>query len=559
MSYFFFLYRSPSSLCTVFDSISSNIDEVLSINPSANVFVLGDFNVHHKDWLTYSGGTDRPGELCYNFPISNDLTQIVNFPTRIPDCDSHSPALLDLFISSDASICSTMAFPPLGNSDHVVVSVSIDFPINSNQDTPFHRVAYDYSCADWDGLLDHLRDLPWEDIFKVSASAAASEFCEWVQVGIDVYIPHRKYQVKPHSSPWFSAACAAAIVHRNHFFRLCQQNKSSESKAKFRQSNNRCKRVLEVAKLAYATKTKESITSLKLGSRDFCRIANSVLDKGKSAIPPLFNGPEVLSSACDKAKLFAKNFSKNSNLDDSGISLPVFPLRTNLKLHNISITPKMVEKVITNLDSSKASGPDCIPVVVLKNCEPELSYILAKLFNNCLKESCFPDCWKISLVVPVFKNVGERSTAKNYSDFQYGFRSSRSTADLLTVVSDRIARAFNRSGATRAVALDISKAFDRVWHAGLLQKLKSYGNSGLIFGLISSFSVIGGFGSFWMGNLHMIIQLMLVFLKGLFLVLHFSYYTLMTFLMMLSVILLSMLMILLSTLNAIRHLICGNN
>ena len=91
VSYFFFLYWSPSSaLCTVFDSISSNIDEVLSINPSANVFVFGDFNVHHKDWLTYSGGTDRPGELCYNFSISNDLTQMVNFPTRIPDCDSQS-------------------------------------------------------------------------------------------------------------------------------------------------------------------------------------------------------------------------------------------------------------------------------------------------------------------------------------------------------------------------------------------------------------------------------------------------------------------------------------
>ena len=128
------------------------------------------------DWLTYSGGTDRPGELCYNFSISNNLTQIVNFPTRIPDCDSHSPALLDLFLSSGAIICSTMAFPPLGNSDHIVVSVSIDFPINSKQDTPFHRVTYDYSCADCDG--DHLRDVPWEDIFKLSASAAASEFCE---------------------------------------------------------------------------------------------------------------------------------------------------------------------------------------------------------------------------------------------------------------------------------------------------------------------------------------------------------------------------------------------
>ena len=76
----------------------------------------------------------------------------------------------------------------------------------------------------------------------------------------------------------------------------------------------------------------------------------------------------------------------------SGMSLPVFPSRTNLKLHNISVTPKMVKKVIMNLDLSKASGPDSIPLVVLKVCEPELSDILIELFNKCLKESCFPDC-----------------------------------------------------------------------------------------------------------------------------------------------------------------------
>ena len=135
------------SLCTVFDSISSNIDGVLSIKPST-VFAFGDFNVHHKNLLTYSGGTDRPGELCYNFSVSNDLTQMVNFPTLIPDCDSHSPALLDLSLSSDTSNCSTMVFPPLGNSDHVVVSVSIDFPSNSQWNAPFHLIAYDYFCAD---------------------------------------------------------------------------------------------------------------------------------------------------------------------------------------------------------------------------------------------------------------------------------------------------------------------------------------------------------------------------------------------------------------------------
>ena len=191
-------------------------------------------------------------------------------------------------------------------------------------------------------------------------------------------------------------------------------------------------------------------------------------------------------------------------------------------------------------------------------------------------------------MIPVFKNVGERSTAKNYhpvsllsvvskvfeklvnnrivdhpekcdlfSDFQYGFRSSQSTADLLTIVSDRIA--VNRSGTTLAVALDISKAFDRVWDAVLLHKLKSYRISGQIFGLTFSF----------LSNRQLRVVLdrkssqeypvNAVVPQGSILGPTLLYYTLMTFLMIFSVILLSMLMILLSTISVTRHLICGNN
>ena len=123
-----------------FDSISSAIDKVFLANPSANVFVFGDFNGHQKD----------------SYLISNDLTQMVNFPTRIPDCDSPSFAFLDLFISSDTSICSTMAFHPLGNSDHVAVSVSIYFPSYSQENALFHRMTFDYLCADCNGLPGHL-------------------------------------------------------------------------------------------------------------------------------------------------------------------------------------------------------------------------------------------------------------------------------------------------------------------------------------------------------------------------------------------------------------------
>ena len=118
---------------------------------------------------------------------------MVNFATWIPDYDSLSQSCSFRFLSSDASICSTMVFPPLANFDDII-SVSIDFPSNSQWYAPYRCIAYEYYCVDCDSLCDHLRDVPWEDISKLSASAA-NELCECVQVGMDVYISHCKYQI----------------------------------------------------------------------------------------------------------------------------------------------------------------------------------------------------------------------------------------------------------------------------------------------------------------------------------------------------------------------------
>ena len=127
-------------------------------------------------------------------------------------------------------------FPSIGKSDHVVISVSIDFPSNSQKDVPFHRIAYEYSRADWDGLHDRLKDVPWKDVFKFGASAAASEFCEW----------------------FFSCLCCCHSSKKSFFYYLYRKNKSSDCKVKFSQASNHCKTVLGAAKLAYANKTKES-------------------------------------------------------------------------------------------------------------------------------------------------------------------------------------------------------------------------------------------------------------------------------------------------------------
>ena len=146
-----------------------------------------------------------------------------------------------------------------------------------------------------------------------------------------------------------------------------------------------------------------------------------------------------------------------------------------------------------------------------------------------------------------------------FSDFQNCFRSSQSTVDVLTVVSDRIATAFKRSGATQAGALDMLKAFDRVWQPVFFTNLSLMEFQVRYLALSLLFSVSDYFKWFWVGSLHKNIQLMLEFLEAPFLLLHFSYFRLIAFLMMLHVILLSMLMILLSILSVIMHLIFGNN
>ena len=120
----------------------------------------------------------------------------------------------------------------------------------------------------------------------------------------------------------------------------------------------------------------------------------------------------MLSFVSVKSKLIVEIFSKNSSCDDSVITLPAFPSRTYLKLHNIYVTFSLVKEFVNNLYSSKMFGLGCIPVVLLKNCKFELWFILAALFNMCLRESCFPDCLKVSSVVHVFNNVGENFVGK---------------------------------------------------------------------------------------------------------------------------------------------------
>ena len=383
-SFLYFLYRSPSSQdCSVINSVSNSIDKALTSYPNANIFVFGDFNIHHQVWLKISKGIDASGIYTYNFALSHSLHQIIEFPTRFPDRSDQSPSLIDLFLSSNPDICNASSEAPLGNSDHVVISVLVSLNCKAAHEKSYHRTLLSYEQGDWDSFRDFLRDVPWSDVFAHPAEKCAKEVSSWLSSGIEAFIPSHKYRVKPHSSPWFSPACATAIAHRNYYFHKYQRNSSIENKNLFTKARYSCKSILKDAKL-YQQRVHDQIISQRIGSRGFWRIIKSIRNSKKSSIPPLFNGPEVLSSSKDKAELFSNLFSSNSTLDDSDHAIPEFPSRTDKTIDFCDITPSKVSTIIRNLDPSKATGPDGIPIILFQKCSPELSPILSRLYNKCL-------------------------------------------------------------------------------------------------------------------------------------------------------------------------------
>ena len=181
------------------------------------------------------------------------------------------------------------------------------------------------------------------------------------------------------------------------------------------------------------------------------------------------------TTSTEKANLFTRNFSCNSTLDDGSQQLPDFPSRTEQRPTSKKIAAKMISRAIYDLDTSKATGPDRIPGIVLMMFSPELSPILAKLYNKRLAEFCFPSCWKSSSVVPAFKNNGQRSDPGNYRHISLFPIISKIFESF---INDSLTNHLDITGLfsdlhLRAIAHDISKAFYKVWHARLLHKLKA--------------------------------------------------------------------------------------
>nr|CAI5829594.1 unnamed protein product [Callosobruchus analis] len=323
--------------------------------------------------------------------------------------------------------------------------------------------------------------------------------------GMEAYIPHVVKRPSK-SKPWFNQSCRDAVTSRNQKYREWRKNPCTEIHRSFTEARNRCKLVIDSSKEDHNQKIKNKLLSCPSSTRTFWSVDNAVSQNfSYSYIPPLTREDKsIASTPKEKADTLGKLFAANSTVDFQGSS-PTTIFNVSSRMAEVKFQQRDVKKILQNPNTNKASGPDQIPAIVLKRCAIELTPILCKLFRISYEQGVFPSFWKIGCVQPIPKK-GKKADPNNYRpvdllsimskvmetvintqllkylhnnnikhDRQYGIRKHRSTGDLHAYVTHMWNRAIENNGESRVVALDISKAFDRVWHEGLLAKLAAYG------------------------------------------------------------------------------------
>lgn len=507
------LYRSPNlsddRTLEKFEELSNIIEEIYSSSPDAEIVLAGDFNVHNIPWLAHSARTDPAGRCVELFAELNLLTQLVGEPTRIPDNPNHNRYLLDLFLTSNPERYTSVSVKsPLGGSDHCLISAS--FPSRSGAQSPSpmpRRKHWHYGRADWSGLNSFFKSIHWHRFFYEGDLNQATALITAVLLrGMELFIPSSMVKRKMATKSWFNNECRVAIRQRNAAYRNLGTNPSRLVIDEFVVLRNNCKRVITNAKNQHDLKMKQRLLRTRQGSKAFWSFVKAVSNNFvKSSTPPL-HGPDgnpVIDSKA-KANLLAALFAKNSTIDESNMAPPTLP-SANSAMKTVYFRRRVVLRVLQALDVNKSAGPDGIPPIVLRNCALSLATPLSKLFHSLFSTGQFPDLWRTANVQPVPKK-GDRSDPTNYrpialtsilskvmerivnsrlvayledhkliNDRQYGFRCKRSTGDLMAYLTETWSRSIHNFGESLSVALDISKAFDRVWHKALLSKMRSFG------------------------------------------------------------------------------------
>lgn len=500
------VYRPPNGSSTLPDFISDLDSTLINLRSFSRhlTCVVGDFNAKSCNW--WSGQTSNDaGIALFNLMLDHGLTELVEGPTRLT---AGSSSQLDLMFTNDVSAvdnCKTL--PPV--SDHCATLLQLNLSYSSR--TKCHST-WDYNNADFSGLNNFLSTVDWSPVFASSDVNEALSFWEnLVLSSLEAFVPRKHKLPQPAKKPWYSSYLLRLRRQRDRLFHRSKTlDKTHRLSIAFRKVRN-----LYVAELRSAERAYYRKQSLYLSSNSLLRDSHRWWRAAKSAcgiqttatIPPLvFNGKTCLTSK-EKAECLNLSFAEQCSAppSDPGIRLiNTAPADVDFSFHRISTFS--VYKRLSSLNIWRASGLDGISNRVLKECAGVLSEPLSRIFNYSISSGTFPSQWKRGAITPLYKHKGNRSDPKFYRpvallpcvskvfegfireqlqshclrnkaipDEQFGFLPKRSTLWQLLSVIDDWERTLDDGHCVHACLLDMAKAFDRVDHQLLLQKLRSVG------------------------------------------------------------------------------------
>jgi len=513
------VYKPPSSDNSIFDSLTSDIELIQTNKRKSKVFVLGDFNCHHDLWLGSmdvhgNPKTNDAGNACYSMCQLLGLTNLVKENTFVRN-SGQAKSVLDLVLTDSPNLIKNMIIEnPIGSSPHARISLKINLVPACH--VIFKKTNWLYHKANWNAMRDQLRNSDWT--LNDDINLTWEKYKTNIKSSMEKHIPKRVIKRNTNDKPWFTDVCALAHQRKVKAWQVLKSfptdlNKNSYSKA--------CKDAADTYKQAQKRYSEKIETDLKENGsnpKTWWQIVNHIVGKGgNSEIPSLNVNNIEYETALEKANILNNTFAEKSTINDNDRLPPLLSLKGDSFLNRIKIRLRVVRKKLQQQKTSKATGPDGIPARVLRECADVLSKPYSNLFNFSLKSSNIPNDWKCANVVPIYKS-GERSDPNNYrpisllsitskvmesiiNDYvkkhiygsnlitkhQFGFRSNYSTFDLLTSATQQWENALNKGQEVKVAALDISRAFDRVWHKGLLSKLMALGIGGSVYRWIRSF------------------------------------------------------------------------
>ena len=505
----FFCYRPPDFPPDLFFSKLS--DRLTQATDRSLLVVLGDLNAKHRLWDDNSvpnpAGT-RAAALFDDFT----LTQTVMSPTRFSP-DGQSSSVLDLFaIDRPDLVVSTEVGDPISDHCYVTSTLSLRSPLPPKQTV----TRFDYAHADWHGLRGTLNMTPL--MLATSGTdnvdIAWSVWKEKLRECILRHIPIRTFTVRPRNKPWMTADLHRLSRKKHRLFKLASRTKLDSDWGNYTRVRNDCNREFEKAKRRHLTKVHSSIVEESTGSSTWWRKVKDLakITTHASVIPDMEDGSTTATSPEAKANLFARFFASQCSDPHSSDTLPPgapYPTRSADGTYDLHpVTDREVLNSLSKLSPSKSSGCPLLTNRVLREVAPSISQSLTYIFNLSLHSSTFPQDWKTAVVVPLYKQRGDASAPTNYrpvsllpavakvldaiqskrlssfllknkllTDHQFGFLPGRSTTQQLVYVVDKWLQTQDKGSASVGVFLDFQKAFDKVWHKGLLFKLACCGVS----------------------------------------------------------------------------------